>query len=280
MLSVNLTTTSERLSLCRIALTSLLMQSRLPDQINLWVSREPYLSDKGIPDEETVNRLVMSLPETNRQLIKIRWTKNTGPYRKLIPALREAAPADLIVTADDDIFYGEKWLSTLLAEYESGEGRAVAGRVRQITYNFIGKRTSYMHWGLINEKKVVDRDYIVTFGGGAVLTRSMFRENDIHDDTFLDAAPRSDDLWYTKLLNMAKQEVIIEPSAMSELYFLTHPHGLANSNLAIGETSLLRRVMRRLWVSSMGRLGWLVCGNDFAFMSIESHFSAEGALAS
>lgn len=275
MISVNLTTTSERLKLCRVALTSLLMQSRLPDQIYLWVSRGAYLSDKGIADDEIVNRLFLSLPETNRHLIQIRWTSNTGPYRKLIPVLREAAPEDLIVTADDDIFYGESWLSTLLAEYESGEGRAVAGRVRQITYNRIGKKTSYMHWGLINEKKVVDRDYIVTFGGGAVLTRSMFREEDIYCDAFLDAAPRSDDLWYTKLLNMTKKEIIIVPSAMSELFFLPHPHGLENSNLAIGETSLWRRVARRLWLSSMGRLGWRVCGNDHAFLSIERYFSAE-----
>lgn len=268
MLSVNLTTTSERMSLCRIALTSLLMQSRIPDQINLWVSREPYLSDKGIPEDQTVNRLVMSLPETHRHLIKIHWTSNTGPYRKLIPALREAGPEDLIVTADDDIFYGENWLSILLSEYESGEGRAVAGRVRQITYNFIGKRTSYMHWGLINEKKVVDRDYIVTFGGGAVLTRSMFREKEIYDEGFLDVAPRSDDLWYTKLLNMARQEVIIAPSAMTELYFLKHPHGLEKSNIVIGETSLWRRVMRKIRLS-LGRLGCSVCGNDHAFIRIE-----------
>ena len=174
MLTVHLTTTSERLSLCRIALTSLLMQSKLPDQINLWVSREPYLSDKGIPDDETVNRLVMSLPATNRHLIQIRWTPNTGPYRKLIPALREAGPEDLIVTADDDIFYGESWLASLMAEHDANPGKVVAGRVRKIRYGLLGKRTSYMHWGLISGSVVLSKDYIVTFGGGAVLSKAMF----------------------------------------------------------------------------------------------------------
>lgn len=276
MLSVNLTTTSERLSLCRIALTSLLMQSRLPDQINLWVSREPYLSDKGIPDDETVNRLVMSLPETNRHLIQIRWTANTGPYRKLIPVLREAAPEDLIVTADDDIFYGESWLASLMAEHDANLGKVVAGRVRRIRYGLLGKRTSYMHWGLIYESAVLSEDYIVTFGGGAVLSRAMFREQDIYDDRFIDIAPRADDLWYSKLLTLNAQQVKTVPAAMSELVFMTHRHGLAYSNLATGSNILVAKALRRMWVASYGVFGGAVCGNDHASQEIEKKFDSEG----
>ena len=272
MLSVNLTTTSERLSLCRIALTSLLMQSRLPDQINLWVSREPYLSDKGIPDDEAVNRLVMSLPETNRHLIQIRWTPNTGPYRKLIPVLREAAPEDLIVTADDDIFYGESWLASLMAEHDANLGKVVAGRVRKIRYGLLGKRTSYMHWGLISGSVVLSRDYIVTFGGGAVLSKAMFRDQDIYDERFIEIAPRADDLWYSKLLTLSGQQVKTVPSALPELIFVTHPHGLVHSNLAIGANTLLTKALRRIWVSSYGALGGAVCGNDYAFMKVDRIF--------
>ncbi len=275
MLSVNLTTTSERLSLCRIALTSLLMQSRLPDQINLWVSREPYLSDKGIPDDETVNRLVMSLPETNRHLIQIRWTLNTGPYRKLIPALRDAAPEDLIVTADDDIFYGESWLASLLSEHEKNPGKVVAGRVRKIRYGILGARTSYMHWGLITENIALSKDYIVTFGGGAVLSKAMFREQDIYDDRFIDIAPRADDLWYSKLLTLSDQQVKTVPAGMAELIFMTHPYGLAYSNLATSANTLLAKALRKVWVSSYGALGGVVCGNDCAFQEIERGFSSE-----
>jgi len=47
---------------------------------------------------------------------------NTGPYRKLIPALREAEPDDLIVTADDDIFSGRDWLQGLIKAYVQPRG--------------------------------------------------------------------------------------------------------------------------------------------------------------
>lgn len=272
MISVNLTTTSERLKLCRVALTSLLMQSRLPDQIYLWVSRGAYLSDKGIADDEIVNRLVMSLPETNRHLIQIRWTPNTGPYRKLIPVLREAAPEDLIVTADDDIFYGETWLASLMSEHEANPGKVVAGRVRKIRYGVLGARTSYMHWGLISESAILPKDYIVTFGGGAVLSRAMFRDEDIYDDQFIDIAPKADDLWYSKLLKLNGKQVKTVPDAMPELIFMTHPHGLVHSNLATGANTLLAKALKRIWVSSYGQLGGAVCGNDYAFLSVDRYF--------
>ena len=118
MLSVNLTTTFQRLSLCRIALTSLLLQSKLPDQVNLWISMEPYLRDKGIGDTKVIDQLIQSLPSENRCLVQVHWVSNTGPYRKLIPMLREAGPDDIIVTADHENFYGEHWLSDRLRAYE------------------------------------------------------------------------------------------------------------------------------------------------------------------
>lgn len=104
MLIVNLTTTFQRLSLCRVALISLLSQSRLPDRINLWVSKQPYLRDEGIRDGLCIEQLLKSLPEPSRERVIVRWVENTGPYRKLIPMLREAQEDDVLVTADDDIF--------------------------------------------------------------------------------------------------------------------------------------------------------------------------------
>ena len=71
MISVNLTTTAQRIPLCRIALISLVLQSRKPDQINLWVSKEPYLRDAGISGESEVVELIDSLPMEARQLIKV-----------------------------------------------------------------------------------------------------------------------------------------------------------------------------------------------------------------
>lgn len=273
MISVNLTTTSERLKLCRVALASLLMQTKLPDVINLWVSKKPYLSDKGLSEVDALNRLLISIPEANRHLVKIRWTPNTGPYRKLIPVLREAGTEDLIVTADDDIFYGENWLMLLLSEYERDPGKPVASRVRQIKYGPLGLKMSYMNWGLISERKHVVKDYLVTFGGGVILSKCMFLDADINDDSFLDVAPMADDIWYSMLLKRNKQRVTIIPEVMRELMFVQHPYGLANSNLAIGKTNFRGRILRKFWHPLYGAMGGAVCGNDHSLRSVERYFN-------
>ncbi len=273
MLAVNLTTTFQRLSLCRIALTSLLLQSRLPDQINLWVSKEPYLRDQGVAKSESIDQLVASLPGESRSRVSVRWVPNTGSYRKLIPMLREAGPDDLIVTADDDIFYGRDWLSGLLAAYEDADGKPAAARVRTKRINFLGKKTSYLFWNLINQPKTVEDDFIVTFGGGVVLTRAMFREQDVADDSFLKVAPTADDLWYSKLLRLNHNEVVVVPSLLKELNFIRHNDGLMNHNWP-KVVSLFHKIRHRVWDRYGGFLGFAVCGNDVAYAEIDRYFSA------
>src|SRR5690606_34903159 len=147
----------------------------------------------------------------------VRWVPNTGPYRKLITMLREAGRDDVIVTADDDIFYGGDWLSGLRAADEDAGGKPVAARVRTTRINFLGKKTADPLWNLIQRRQTVQDDFIVTLGGGVVLSRAMFREQDIADDSFLKVAPTADDLWYSKLLRLHHNEVVVVPSLLKEL---------------------------------------------------------------
>lgn len=275
MITVNLTTTYHRLGLCRIALISLLTQSKTPDRINVWVSTEPYLRDKGIKDVELIKELLESLPcsETNR--INFRWIPNIGPYRKLIPILREAEAKDVIVTADDDIFYSKDWLKRLLEDYDKSGGDAVAVRVRKKRINFLGKVTSYLYWKLISRYTVVDDDgFVVTFGGGAVLNKSMFREQDITDDNFLNLAPTADDLWYSKLLQLNGIRVVVVPDLLEELNFVEHADGLTNHNFP-KVTSLFQKLRFQVWDRLMGFLGIPVCGNDIVYNKINNYFNSK-----
>lgn len=271
MISVNLTTTFDRLDLCRAALTSLLLQSRLPDQINLWVSDGPYLRDKGIRDKNEIASVFDYVPRNDLNLIKVNWVENTGPYRKLIPALRAAAPEDTIVTADDDIFYGKNWLERLLdAQLEYGNA-VIAARVRKKKVNFIGKETSYIFWDIVKEKQIVEEDYVVTFGGGAVLNKSMFREADIFDDAYMSVAPTADDLWYSKLLQLNGCKVIVIPELLKDLNFILHDDGLTNHNWPKA-SRFMQKLKYNLYDRTLGFWGIPVCGNDYAYRNINKYF--------
>lgn len=272
MISVNLTTTHQRLKLCRIALTSLLLQSRLPDRINLWVSREPYLRDRGIADHRALDQLLDELPVPHRDLVRIRWVTNTGPYRKLIPALREAGADDVLVTADDDIFYGRDWLAGLLRHFERNHQQPVAARVRKKSFNVLGIKTSYLYWNVITEKSAVDDDFVITFGGGAVLKKSAFQPEDIASDAYLDMSPTADDLWYSRMLRNSGCRIQVVPDVLPELTFLVHKDGLGNEN-NLNVRSFLTRIRFRFWDSVVGRWGVPVSENDRAYRRLEKHFN-------
>ncbi|AVV35234.1 hypothetical protein C8233_17800 [Halomonas sp. SF2003] len=268
MLIVSLTTTSSRLKYCRAALTSLLLQTKVPDKIYLWISNDSYLRDQGFQDNSQIEELLLSLTVANVDIITPRWTVNTGPYRKLIPLLREANNDDILITADDDIFYDKNWLINLLKNYDHGQNIAVAARVRQLDYNFFGKLKSYVHWRLINSQTVLSDNYLITFGGGAVLNKSMFAEKDIHSDAYMNLAPTSDDLWYTSLLIRNSIKVKIESDILKDITFLEHSDGLTNHNKPRID-SLYDKIKLRIYNNLFGWFGFSVCENDRAYNRIK-----------
>lgn len=268
MLIVNLTTTRQRFYLLRYTLLSLVEQNLRADQIVIWVSEEPYLRDKGMAGFDYASRLEEWIPDYKKEGVEIRRTKNTGPYRKLIPALRDAKDGDLLVTADDDIIYHRDWLSRLMKEfYTAGGDKVVASRVRKIRRNVLGIIQSYVCWRVVTERSFLREDYVITFGAGAVLKKSFFRPQDIENNDFATISPTADDLWYTKLLNNNGVGVVCAPSIIKCLHFINHADGLDKNNLP---------ALNGFWVKVifplLARLGFKTCKNDYFYRSIRSYF--------
>ena len=80
-------------------------QTRLPDKICLYLSEEPYLLDDGFKDKKITNSELLKYINDN-SIIDIKWVKNIGPYRKLLPLLKDKWDEDcIIITIDDDTIY-------------------------------------------------------------------------------------------------------------------------------------------------------------------------------
>jgi len=274
MVVVSLTTTKDRLHLLRHALMSLIEQTYKADVIVVWVSWEPYLRDRGMQGLDFQLWAEEWLPFGYSEKVEFRICENTGPYRKLLPSLKGFEKDDLIVTADDDIIYGENWLDGLINEYyKVGEGKecVVATRVRKISYNFLGIRKSYSFWPIINLRCFCQKDFIINFGGGAVLSPSLFKDSDIEDQAFVDVCPTADDLWYTAMLKNNGVGVQVIPEVMGELVFLSHDDGLVNENLIVKEAAG-SGFLYRIKITILARLGFAVCGNDRAQKRIVEYF--------
>ena len=114
----SVTSTFDNQELLFKCLETCLLQTIMPDKIFIWLSEEPYLLDKGFTNKRITNPQLINLIEQNKDLLEIRWVDNEGPFRKLIPILKEKWNEDcFIITIDDDIIYKSILVETLLNDY-------------------------------------------------------------------------------------------------------------------------------------------------------------------
>lgn len=268
-LTVNITTTYNRLDLCSQTVWSLLNQSILPPKIVIWVSREAYLIDQGIDREprwaQELNKL--------RNIIEFRWTANTGPYRKLFPALDAASDDQIIVYADDDTIYKENWLNLLISKFrEHNEEKIVASRIRISKRNLFGYHKTYMLWPIAKKEVELNSDYLITGVGGAILKKNHIKEEFRKNQDYLTICPKCDDLWISEIIARSKTPVLSCPEAMREILTINHEHGLENQN-TLTSHSLARQALNKIRINTFGRLGIPTCNNDISFKRVKSYFN-------
>ena len=271
---ITLTTTSRRITLCRAVLFSLATQSIRPDKVVINISREPYLRDEGIKKENILFTLITGIPEKLQEIFEVNWVQNTGPYRKLIPTLQRAQINDIIITADDDIFYEKDWLKSLLNNFDPESRTIHAGRVRYKRKNKFGWLTSYIYWPLIKDEVILDSDWIVTYGGGAVLCRHWFSDSIINDTSYLKIAPTSDDLWYSKICQVSGLKVKVIPEVLDKLNFFLHDDGLGNYNNPIAK-KIISKILYLFIGRPMSYFRVVRYGNDKDYDSIEKYFMSK-----
>lgn len=98
-------------------LQSIITQTIRPDKIFLNLSEEPYLLDDGFKDKKITDSNLLHLIYEN-PIIDIKWVKNTGPYRKLLPVLKDKWDEDcIIITIDDDTIYHDNLIENLVNDY-------------------------------------------------------------------------------------------------------------------------------------------------------------------
>lgn len=99
-------------------LQSMKEQLFMPSKIYVYLSDEPYLLDTGFTKKIITNDILRKFLLDNTSLVEIKWTENTGPYRKLLPLLKEKWDEDcLIITIDDDTEYVNTLLLNLVKDY-------------------------------------------------------------------------------------------------------------------------------------------------------------------
>ena len=195
---VSLTSYSERFQDLEISLYSLLNQKLKPDRIILWLDKNHY----------DISTLPYEITRYIKNGLEIRFVEDLRSYTKFFYALKEFTNS-VIVTADDDIYYPQDWLSKLYYSYISNPEDIHCHRAHRVIY-VNGEFAPYLSWPKHVKEESARYDNFLTGVGGVLYPPNCFNNEVFRKDIFLKYAPTADDiwLWVMALVNNRKIRVV------------------------------------------------------------------------
>ncbi len=206
---VSLTSYPSRIYDIHYCLYSLLNQSFKPDKLILWLSKEEF------PNLE--EDLPSNLLNLEKHGLEIKWTeKNFRVYNKLIHSLIEY-PNDIIVTADDDIFYPEDWLERL---YENYDGKNIVAHRAHLMNFESGSPVPYELWEKCIENEEITILNLPTGVGGVLYPPDVFNKDVLKDQLFLKLTPTADDIWFWGMVVLNNRKINVLKNGYKYLTYI------------------------------------------------------------
>lgn len=186
---LSLTSIAGNISALQHTIRSIEQQTLKPNQCYLYLSEEPYLFDTGFARKQIPK-------EINSDIFEIKWVENTGPYRKLLPLLKDKIDEDcVIITIDDDTEYSPTMIEDYVDAYKKYDC-VIAHRSFGMHITDI-KKVDYMH-----RTKHLSNPHIYYFhtGKGGVLYHPKFfqqsTEHFFNQEIYQECCPTGDDIWF------------------------------------------------------------------------------------
>jgi hypothetical protein len=180
---VSLTSFGERTRLVHLAIESIARGTVRPSRIVLWLD-----------DAAVVTHPPRALRRLQSRGLEIELTEDFGPHKKYYPyVISNTSDSAVLVTADDDTFYPRRWLSDLLLAHTEVPDAVVAHRSRKVLLED-GRLRPYSTW----PPAPVDYHSAANLAigvGGVLYPPRVQRFIAQAGRTFMDVAPRADDLW-------------------------------------------------------------------------------------
>lgn len=192
---VSLTSYGHRLEMTTpYAICSLLNQTVLPDAIILWLAY-------GTNVPTMLDRL------TDIGL-EIRFCEDMRSYTKLIPTL-ETFPEDVIITADDDVFYPQNWLEQLKLSYKKDPSKIHVHRAHEILTDNMHQVLPYKEWTKCVGTEVSEITIFPTGVGGILYPPGTLSSICTNKKLFTALAPTADDIWFWAMARLINTKYLL-----------------------------------------------------------------------
>lgn len=211
---VSLTSYKPRINDVKYTIYSLLNQSLPPDKLILWLDEDSFPQR-----EENLPQDLLALKDFG---LTIDWCENLRPYKKLLPAL-EKYPDDIIVTADDDLFYQPDWLKILYDAHLENPDCVIAHRTHRIKIDTQGNLFPYTSWDYETKFSAPPPKLFGTFftgGAGALYKKKFFHADVFNRELFMELTPLADDIWFWAMTALNDTKIAIPPDAQPNLIYV------------------------------------------------------------
>lgn len=181
-LYVSLTSYPARFRTLANTLKCLLMQSAAPQGVLLWIA------------EGDLDRLPAEVLQLKPYGLQIASCRDIRSYKKIIPALEKQRDA-FWVTADDDCYYGPRWLEQLVRAWTPYSREVICHRAHRIRVDAQGAPLPYLSWELELRAESVHTENFMTGVGGVLYPPGCFATEVTDEALFQRLCPGCDDVW-------------------------------------------------------------------------------------
>lgn len=221
---VSLTSYPARIRTVHRVISALLHQTLKPDLVVLWLGEDKFPGkEKDLPGE------LLRLTQFG---LTIGWCKDLRSYTKLIPALR-TFPEDIIVTADDDTFYGPLWLERLHLSYLQNPYCVHSCCVLCVPKPKNGCFAPYRTWVQNHVPgHCAYSNFLLGYGGVLYPPHALDKEV-LNVEQFQKLAPSADDIWFWAMAIKAGTKICVVPDPIPPKcdIYATQAAALANVNV-------------------------------------------------
>lgn len=207
---VSLTSFPDRIDGLDKTICSLLHQSYKPNLIILWLARTQFPNgDKDLPDR---------LLDLKKYGLSIEWVDDDiRSYKKLIPALKEY-PNDIIITADDDLYYPRYMVERLIDSYLANPATVHCHLTTKVIkekeiIRFIDRYGSIGDGDSSYNNKILG-------GSGTLYPPHSLDEEVANQEAFMNLAPTNDDIWFWAMAIKNNTKVTWIKNGMRTLFYV------------------------------------------------------------
>jgi hypothetical protein len=163
------------------AIRSLFCQTVQPDKIVLWLAHGTYIPK--------------SLKNLQRFGLEILFCEDLKSYKKLLPAL-QTFPDDVLITADDDIYYPPEWFKMLKVSYLNDPKKIHCHRAHEIMLDEHKNIIPYTEWRHCVNTIEYQKRIFPTGGAGAIYPPHSLSPDVIDIEKINKLCPYGDDIWF------------------------------------------------------------------------------------